>query len=85
MYYYKVVVDGQVINYQVTNTPLTDDLLVEMTEAEYNADVAALLAQAEEEEDAAAEQTKDEQIAALEQENAALLFQLLTGENYESI
>lgn len=84
MYYYKVVVDGQVINYQVTNTPLTDDLLVEMTEAEYNADVAALLALAEEE-DAAAEQTKDEQIAELEQENAALLYQLLTGEEYTDV
>ena len=84
MYYYKVVVDGQVINYQVTNTPLTDDLLVEMTEAEYNASVAALLAQAEEE-DAAAEQTKDAQIAALEQENAALLYQLLTGEEYTDV
>ena len=84
MYYYKVVVDGQIINYQVTNTPLTDDLLVEMTEAEYNADVAALLAQAEEE-DAAAEQTKDAQIAQLEQENAALLFQILTGEEYANV
>lgn len=84
MYYYKVVVDGQVINYQVTNTPLTDDLLVEMTEAEYNAGVAALLALAGEE-DAAAEQTKDEQIAALEQENAALLFQILTGEEYADV
>ena len=84
MYYYKVVVDGQIINYQVTNTPLTDDLLVEMTEAEYNADVAALLALAEEE-DAAAEQSKDEQIAALEQENAALLYQLLTGEEYTDV
>ena len=84
MYYYKVVVDGQVINYQVTNTPLTDDLLVEMTESEYNAGVAVLLAQAEEE-DAAAEQSKDEQIAALEQENAALLYQLLTGEEYTDV
>lgn len=84
MYYYKVVVDGQVINYQETNTPLTDDLLVEMTEAEYNAGVAALQALAEEE-DAAAEQTKDEQIAALEQENAALLYQLLTGEEYADV
>ena len=84
MYYYKVVVDGQVINYQETNTPLTDDLLVEMTEAEYNAGVAALQALAEEE-DAAAEQTKDEQIAALEQENAALLYQLLTGEEYTDV
>lgn len=84
MYYYKVVVDGQVINYQVTNTPLTDDLLVETTEAEYNTSVAALLAQAEEE-DAAAEQTKDEKIAALEQENAALLYQLLTGEEYTDV
>ena len=84
MYYYKVIVDGQVINYQATNIPLTDDLLVEMTETEYNAGVAALLAQAEAEE-SAIEQSKDEKIAALEQENAALLFQILTGEVYTDV
>ena len=31
------------------------------------------------------EQSKDEQIAALEQENAALLFQILTGEEYADV
>ena len=61
-----------------------NDLLVEMTETEYNKEVSALLALAAEQ-DAAAEQSKDEQIAALEQENAALLFQILTGEEYANV
>lgn len=84
MFYYKVVVEGQIVNYQETDEPLNDDLLVEMTETEYNKEVSALLALAAEQ-DAAAEQSKDEQIAALEQENAALLFQILTGEEYANV
>ena len=84
MFYYKVVVEGQIVNYQETDEPLNDDLLVEMTETEYNKEVSALLALAAEQ-DAAAEQSKDEQIAALEQENAALLFQILTGEEYADV
>lgn len=82
MHYYKQNWQGG--TYQTFDDPVSCDDLLEISEAEYNAGVAALLAQAEEE-DAAAEQTKDEQIATLEQENAELLFQLLTGENYESI
>ena len=84
MFYYKVVVEGQIVNYQETDEPLNDDLLVEMTETEYNKEVSALLALAAEQ-DATAEQSKDEQIAALEQENAALLFQILTGEEYANV
>lgn len=84
MFYYKVVVEGQIVNYQETDEPLNDDLLVEMTETEYNKEVSALLALVAEQ-DAAAEQSKDEQIAALEQENAALLFQILTGEEYANV
>ena len=84
MFYYKVVVEGQIVNYQETDEPLNDDLLVEMTETEYNKEVSALLALAAEQ-NAAAEQSKDEQIAALEQENAALLFQILTGEEYANV
>lgn len=84
MFYYKVVVEGQIVNYQATDEPLNDDLLVEMTETEYNKEVSALLALAADQ-DAAAEQSKDEQIAALEQENAALLFQILTGEEYANV
>ena len=82
MYYYKQNWDDG--TYQTFAEPVSCNELIEITEAEYNAGVADLLAQAEEE-DAATEHSKDEQIAALEQENAALLFQLLTGENYESI
>ena len=82
MHYYKQNWLGG--TYQTFDYPVSCDGLLEISEAEYNAGVAALLAQAEEE-DAAAEQTKDEQIAALEQENAALLYQLLTGEEYTDV
>lgn len=82
MYYYKQTWDGG--TYQTFDSPVNCDELIEITEAEYNAGVAALLALAEKE-DAVAEQSKDEKIAVLEQENAELLFQILTGEDYESI
>lgn len=82
MHYYKQNWPGG--TYQTFDDPVSCAELTEITEAEYNAGVAALLAQAEEE-DAAAEQTKDEKIAQLEQENAALLFQILTGEEYADV
>lgn len=82
MHYYKQNWQGG--TYQTFDNPVSCAELTEITEAEYNAGVAALLALAEEE-DAAAEQTKDEQIAQLEQENAALLFQILTGEEYANV
>ena len=82
MHYYKQNCRGG--TYQPFAEPVSCAELTEISEAEYNAGVAALVAQAEEE-DAAAEQTKDEQIAALEQENAALLYQLLTGEEYSDV
>ena len=82
MHYYKQNWDDG--TYQTFDDHVNCDDLLEISETEYNAGVAALLAQAEEE-DAAAEQTKDAQIAQLEQENAALLYQLLTGEEYTDV
>lgn len=82
MHYYKQNWQGG--TYQTFAEPVSCAELTEITAAEYNAGVAALQALAEEE-DAAAEQSKDEQIAALEQENAALLYQLLTGEEYTDV
>ena len=82
MYCYKQNWKGG--TYQTFDNPVSCAELTEITEAEYNAGVAALQALAEEE-DAAVEQTKDKKIAALEQENAALLYQLLTGEEYTDV
>ena len=73
--------------YYAQDAEITDPSFVPITQDAYQTAVAALQQQAAEEaaEAAAEEKSKDEKIAALEQENAELLFQLLTGENYESI
>ena len=79
MYYYKLNID-ELISYQEWEQPLTSsgDNIEEVTEEEYNVAIAATEQIIEQE-----EQSKDEQIAALEEENAALLYKLLTGEDLE--
>lgn len=90
--YYKVVSEnGEIINYQVTKFPCESEFLIEITEEEYNAAIE-VLNNIEVEKQKQEKEKKDQEIkelqeknTELEQENAGLLFQILTGEDYESI
>ncbi len=84
MNYYKVIVNDELINLQKTESPVQGDFLQEITEQEYTVLSEKIAAEAEAE-DTAVEQSKDERIAELEQENAALLFEVLTGEAYADV
>ncbi|MBQ6165248.1 MAG: hypothetical protein IJK23_12300 [Clostridia bacterium] len=81
-YFYKVPYNGK---YAFEERCFPSSVGEEITEEEYNAGVAeieARIALRAERIHAAQEQSKDERIEELERENAALLFELLTGEEY---
>ena len=85
MYYKRTDANGEVL--ECGEALFLSKTVIEITVQEYQeilTEMKVLQEQMDAAEDAA-EQTKDEQIAALEQENAELLFQHLTCENYESI
>lgn len=81
---YKEIKNGKIVSYQKYRyaVDLTD--LVEITEEEYFSVLAELQAKAEAETESA-EQSKDDRIAELEAENAALLYQVLTGEEFTDV
>ncbi len=84
--FYKKIIDSATI-YEERFGEITADDMSEVTAEEftaaYNAD--SIAEGKEIEEAAAVEQSKDERIAELEQENAALLFEVLTGEAYSDV
>lgn len=84
MKYYKEIKNGEIVSYQKYRyaVDLTD--LVEITEEEYFSVLAEFHAKAEAETESA-EQSKDDRIAELEAENAALLYQVLTGEVLQDV
>lgn len=84
MFFYRQTENGEITGYQESETQLIGETLEPITQEEYET-VLKELAKKEEETIAAAEQSKDEKIAELEQENAALLYQLLTGEEYAGV
>lgn len=68
-----------------SNRILDDDpQCIPITEEEYNAAIEKLIKSAESEE-IAYEKSKDDRIAELEAENAALLYQVLTGEELTDV
>lgn len=79
MYYYKFTDKDGNVTYQAHNDEVSRDEMTEITEAEYNRILEELRMTAENEIQKE-EQSKDEYIKALETENAALLFRILTGE-----
>lgn len=79
MFFYKYIDKKGNVTYQAHNDAVIREEMTEITEEEYNSVIAELQAKAEAETEAS-EQSKDERIATLEKENAALLYQLLTGE-----
>lgn len=84
MKFYRVEKNGETVGYAKTNTPSTEEGFIELTEAEYESAMAEIKAMVEAEAEAI-EKDKDERIAELEKENASLLFQLLTGEEYTDV
>ena len=84
MRFYRIEKNGEIVGYSKTNISSTDEGFVEITEVEYNSAIEELRAQNEAEAETA-EQSKDERIAELEAENAALLYQVLTGEELADV
>ena len=85
MYYYKIEKNGVIDSFESRTTVSSDDSMTEITKDEYdelldefNKKLQELSEQIAAEE-SQIEQSKDERIAALEAENAALLYQVLTG------
>ena len=84
MKYYKFIDDNGNVTYQSHAKEVNHPKMQEITENEYIAILEELKANAEAEVETE-EQSKDERIAELEAENAALLFQVLTGEEYADV
>ncbi len=79
MYYYKFTDKNGNVTYQAHKDAVSREEMTDITESEYNAVAEELRIQAEKE-NQESENSKDEYIKALENENAALLYQILTGE-----
>lgn len=91
MYYYKIEKNGVIDSFESRTTVSSDDSMTEITKDEYdelldefNKKLQELSEQISAEE-SQIEQSKDERIAALEAENAALLYQVLTGEELTDV
>ena len=79
MKYYKQPCQGAYL-YIMSEDELTDPLAEEITEEAYSAALAEIEAQNRSE-----NERQEDYIASLERENAALLYQVLTGEVYEDV
>lgn len=87
MYYYKIMKNGAVESLQNSPALVPDsEEVIRISEEEYlqltEEWKQAVQSLEEQETDG---QSKDEKIAALEAENAALLYQLLTGEEFTDV
>lgn len=84
MKYYKFTDQNGNITYQSHIVEVIRDEMTEITEEEYFSVLAEFQAKAEAETESA-EQSKEDRIAELEAENAALLYQVLTGEEFTDV
>ncbi len=80
MKYYKQIENNIITGYISSEEECKSKFLFEITEDEYEAAISELIVQEE-----VIEQSKDERIAELEKENAALLYQVLTGEELTDV
>ncbi len=87
MFYYKIEENGEVVSVEARSSKSTDTSMAEITEDEYLALSEEIKSQYEDsiQEIIGEEQSKDERIAELEAENAALLYQVLTGEELTDV
>ena len=79
MFYYKFIDKDGNVTYQAHNKAVKREEMLEITETEYNT-VAEELRKKAESEMQKEELSKDAYIKELENENAALLYRILTGE-----
>ena len=85
MKYYKLVENEEIVGYSATEYDKSDSAdYIRISKNEYDSAIAEIKAKAQAEAEAA-EIDKDKRIETLEKENAALLYQLLTGEEYEDV
>lgn len=85
MRYYQVMNNGEITGYSQTEIDKSGcPDYQEISEAAYDEAIESLRERVKAEQ-SAAEQSKDERIAALEAENAALLYQVLTGEELTDV
>lgn len=87
MYYYRIMNDDIIDAHISSSGEIIDDSYIPITQDEFEEvlEQGRILCEQAEAEFAQAEQTKDERIAELEQENAALLYQVLTGEVFADV
>ena len=82
MNYYKQIKNGEVISYQTNSNKVEDESLFEITQEEYEQAIAEIRQQNEEiavDENPTYEELENI-VLELERENAALLYENLTGE-----
>ena len=84
MKYYKQIENEIITAYISSVDECENEILVEITQEEYSSAIEEMRAKNLSDEEAS-EQSKDELIAELEKENAALLYQVLTGEVYSDV
>ena len=84
MKYYKFTDNNGNVTYQSHTKEVNYPKMQEITEAEYIAFLEEFKTKAETEVETG-EQSKDERIAELEAENAALLYQILTGDELNNV
>lgn len=83
--YYKSMNEGQIVSIQTSEIPIeTSDNFIEITKEEYNS-ISLEFEQKAQAEDEAIQQEEQSYISQLEAENAALLFQILTGEEFADV
>ena len=82
--YYKFTDDNGNTTFQSHEKEVNHPKMEEITEEEYISKIEEFRAKADAEM-FAAEQSKDERISELEEENAALLYQVLTGEELTDV
>lgn len=84
MHYYKETENESIVGYFSNTISVNDARFEEITKEEYDNAMEEMKAKAELEIELA-EQSKDARIAELEAENAALLYQVLTGEELTDV
>ena len=85
MKFYKQLKNDKIISCISYSVEVKADDLEEISKEEFDSALEEQRMKAEEENVPASEQSKDERIAELEAENAALLYQVLTGEELTDV
>lgn len=87
MNYYKQIKNGEIISYQTNSNKVEDESLFEITQEEYEQAIAEITQQNEEIQayEVPTYEELENKIAELEQENAALLYENLTGEVFTDV